>query len=117
MDLRISPELHNDTVFRREKSLRKGTGSLAQWVQCLPGMHEALGCIPGPCKPSTITHTCNPSTAQMGSKDQEFKVIVCYSMKLRTSWATREPAPRSFNEGTRPVALEMVAFLWTLGPD
>lgn len=43
-----------------------GAKGVAQWAECLPGTHEALGSNPPIFhKPSMVTNPCNPSTREM----------------------------------------------------
>lgn len=37
-------------------------GNVAQWVECLPSMNEALGSTPALYKSSVVGYTCNSST-------------------------------------------------------
>ena len=48
---------------------------VAQLVECLPSMHEALGLIPRQHKLGIVTRTCNPDPWEVRQEDQKFKAM------------------------------------------
>lgn len=48
--------------------------NVAQWVECLPGMPEALNAIPGPHKAGTAAHAYGSITLAMQAGESEVQV-------------------------------------------
>lgn len=60
-----------------------GIGTVAQLVECLPGVCRALGLIPSITQTlGIVVHTCSPSTHKVEAGESETQLILSRCLKL-----------------------------------
>lgn len=67
--------------------MSRGWGNVAQLIECLPGINEALGPSQVLHKLGAVEHISNPSIHLEGG-ELTFRGILCYIVNLRLAWAT-----------------------------
>lgn len=92
-------------IFNFKKSFcskNRQIRELAQLVECLPGMHKALGVASAPHKLGMAVYTCNPRTlARDAGKSETYGHLWVHSV-LRANIVQHEALPTQTNTSTSP---------------